>query len=65
MLIAEAMMQAGSAEPARYLPVLAATRNRAGASGMIDFDAKGDLQRPTLGLYTYRGEELQPVRNER
>lgn len=57
MLIAQAMARAGSTDPARYAPALAATRGWRGASGTIGFDAKGDLLEPALGLFTYTAEK--------
>ena len=53
-LLADAMQRAGSVEPAQYLPVLAATRDYRGVTGVIGFDAKGDLLAPAVPLYTYR-----------
>ena len=53
MVLANAMQQAGSSEPAKYLPVLAKIRYQ-GITGTIAFDAKGDLRDAALTLYTYR-----------
>ncbi len=53
-LMAEAMVQAGSAEPKRYLPVLASMQGFQGVSGGIAFDGKGDRKDPLLTLYTFR-----------
>ena len=50
-----AMEKAGSAEPAKYLPVLAKTTNFAGVTGPITFDAKGDIKNGALTLKTYKG----------
>jgi branched-chain amino acid transport system substrate-binding protein len=49
-----AMMKAGSADPAKYLPVLAKTENYKGVTGNISFDAKGDVKNGALTLYTYK-----------
>ena len=49
-----AMVKAGSAEPAKYLPVLAKTENYKGVTGDISFDAKGDIKNGALTLYTYK-----------
>lgn len=54
MVMVEAMKQAGSAEPAKYLPVLAKIQYK-GVTGPIAFDSKGDIKDGTLTLYTYRG----------
>lgn len=62
MLIADAMVRAGSIEPAAYLPTLASTREHAGASGRISFDDKGDLRQPALGAFTYTAERRRLIR---
>ncbi len=56
MVMAEAMVKAGSADPAKYLPVLAGISYK-GVTGNIAFDAKGDIKNGALTLYTYRGGE--------
>lgn len=53
MVLASAMQQAGSSDPAKFLPVLAKIRYQ-GLTGTIAFDAKGDLRDAALTLYTYR-----------
>lgn len=55
-LMVEAMVRAGSSDPAKYLPELKAT-NHQGVSGQIVFDEKGDIKNGALTLYTYRGGE--------
>lgn len=60
-LLADAMQRAGSADPARYLPLLAATRSYQGVTGSIGFDAKGDLLEPLVPLYGYRNGRRQFV----
>jgi branched-chain amino acid transport system substrate-binding protein len=54
MTMADAMVKAGSAEPAKYLPVLAKLTHK-GVTGNIVFDDKGDIKDATLTLYTYKG----------
>lgn len=56
-----AMVKAGSAEPAKYLPVLAATKDYAGVTGTISFDAKGDLRNGALTLYTYAAGKREAI----
>ena len=56
-LMVEAMVKAGSADPAKYLPALAAT-NYKGVTGPIVFDSKGDIKNGTLTLHSYRGDKL-------
>jgi branched-chain amino acid transport system substrate-binding protein len=60
-----AMVKAGSAEPAKYLPELAKTAGYKGVTGTIAFDDKGDIKNGALTLYTYKGgnrEQLAVVR---
>ena len=64
-VMAAAMVKAGSAEPAKYLPVLAKTTGYKGVTGTIAFDEKGDIKNGALTLYTYKGgarEQLAVVR---
>ena len=64
-VMVEAMVQAGSAEPAKYLPVLASIKGYPGVTGTIAFDEKGDIRHGALTLYTYKGgqrDELAVVR---
>ncbi|WP_425334664.1 branched-chain amino acid ABC transporter substrate-binding protein [Paucibacter sediminis] len=63
-VMAEAMVKAGSAEPAKYLPVLQKI-SYPGVIGTVAFDEKGDIKNGALTLYTFnRGqrEELGVVR---
>jgi branched-chain amino acid transport system substrate-binding protein len=60
-----AMVKAGSAEPAKYLPVLAKTEGYKGVTGTIAFDGKGDIKNGALTLFTYKGgarEQIAVVR---
>ncbi|MDE2368296.1 MAG: branched-chain amino acid ABC transporter substrate-binding protein [Burkholderiales bacterium] len=50
-----AMVKAGSAEPAKYLPVLAKTSGYPGVTGTISFDERGDIKNGALTLHTYKG----------
>jgi branched-chain amino acid transport system substrate-binding protein len=64
-VMVDAMVKAGSAEPAKYLPVLAKTSGFKGVTGNISFDEKGDIKNGALTLYTYKGgqrEQLGVVR---
>ncbi len=60
-LIVAAMVKADSAEPAKYLPVLAKTANYVGVTGVISFDAKGDIKNGALTLKTLRGGKLDTI----
>lgn len=53
MVMAEAMKKADSADPKKYLPVLAKISTK-GVSGPISFDANGDIKGGTLTLYTFK-----------
>ncbi|MGO4607749.1 branched-chain amino acid ABC transporter substrate-binding protein [Variovorax sp. 2RAF20] len=60
-----AMVKAGSADPAKYLPELAKTQDFKGVTGTIAFDPKGDVKNGALTLYTYNAgkrEQLVVVR---
>ncbi len=60
MTMAAAMQQADSAEPAKYLPVLARIRHE-GITGKIEFDAKGDIRDGALTLYTYKAGKKEKI----
>jgi branched-chain amino acid transport system substrate-binding protein len=60
MTMADAMQKAGSAEPAKYLPVLAKIHHK-GVTGNIAFDKKGDMLDATLTLYTYKGGKREQL----
>ena len=56
-----AMVKAGSADPAKYLPVLAKTEGYKGVTGNISFDDKGDVKNGALTLYTYKGDKRDQI----
>jgi branched-chain amino acid transport system substrate-binding protein len=56
-----AMEKAGSADPAVYLPALAATSGYKGVTGTIAFDEKGDIKNGALTLYTYKGGNREMI----
>ncbi|MFZ4650006.1 MAG: branched-chain amino acid ABC transporter substrate-binding protein [Rubrivivax sp.] len=56
-----AMVKAGSAEPAKYLPVLAKTEGYKGVTGTIAFDEKGDVKNGALTLFTYKGGKKDQI----
>jgi branched-chain amino acid transport system substrate-binding protein len=53
MVLATAMHNAKSADPAKYLPELARIKYQ-GVTGTIAFDPNGDLRDAALTLYTFR-----------
>ncbi len=56
-----AMVKANSADPAKYLPVLAATADYKGVTGPISFDEKGDIKNGALTLFTYKGGKREQI----
>ena len=56
-----AMVKAGSSEPAKYLPVLAKTDGYKGVTGVIGFDAKGDIKNGALTLFTYKADKRDQI----
>jgi branched-chain amino acid transport system substrate-binding protein len=56
MVMVSAMQKADSVEPAKYLPELAKTSYQ-GITGLIEFDARGDMKHGTLTLYTFKGSK--------
>ena len=54
LAMVEAMRQAGSPDPAVYLPRLAAIRYK-GVTGTVAFDARGDVRDGVLTIYTFKG----------
>jgi branched-chain amino acid transport system substrate-binding protein len=61
MVMADAMVRAGSADPAKYLPALAKTNGYKGVTGTISFDEKGDIKNGALTLFTYKGEKREQI----
>jgi branched-chain amino acid transport system substrate-binding protein len=60
MTMAQAMKDAGSADPAKYLPYLAKVKYK-GITGNIEFDKNGDMKTGTLTLYSYKGGKREEV----
>ena len=56
-----AMQKANSTEPAKFLPVLAATSGYKGVTGVISFDEKGDIKNGALTLFTYKGGKRDQI----
>jgi branched-chain amino acid transport system substrate-binding protein len=56
-----AMVKAGSADPAKYLPELAKTDGYKGVTGTISFDEKGDIKNGALTLFTYKGDKREQI----
>jgi len=60
-LMVAAMVKAGSSDPVKYLPVLAATKDYPGVTGPISFDEKGDIKGGALTLKTVKGGKLEEI----
>jgi branched-chain amino acid transport system substrate-binding protein len=61
MVMADSMTKAGSADPAKYLPVLAKADGYKGVTGTISFDQKGDIKNGALTLFTYKGGNREQI----
>lgn len=59
-VMATAMVNAGSADPAKYLPALKSIQYK-GVTGDIVFDDKGDIKNGALTLFTYKGGERSQI----
>jgi branched-chain amino acid transport system substrate-binding protein len=59
-LLIEAMKKANSADPAKYLPELAKI-SYAGATGKIEFDAKGDRKDAEMTIFTMKDGKIDPI----
>jgi branched-chain amino acid transport system substrate-binding protein len=60
MVMATAMQNAKSADPAKYLPALKAIRYE-GVTGTIQFDQSGDIKDGALTLFTYKGGKRSKI----
>lgn len=60
-VMVDSMVKANSADPAKYLPVLAKTQGYKGVTGTISFDEKGDIKNGALTLYTYKGGKRDAI----
>jgi branched-chain amino acid transport system substrate-binding protein len=60
-IMVAAMVKANSSDPAKYLPVLAATTDYKGVTGPVTFDEKGDIKNGALTLKTVRGGKLETL----
>lgn len=60
-IMVAAMVKADSSEPAKYLPVLAATADYKGVTGPVTFDERGDIKNGALTLKTVRAGQLTTI----
>ena len=56
----DAMVKAGSSDPAKYLPALQKI-SYAGVTGPVAFDEKGDIKNGALTLYTYKSGQREEI----
>jgi branched-chain amino acid transport system substrate-binding protein len=61
-IMAQAMQEANSADPATYLPVLAKGSFDGKIQGSVEFDSKGDVKDGTVVIYQAIGGELTEQR---
>ena len=59
-LLIEAMRKADSTDPKKYLPALQKL-SYMGATGRIEFDAKGDRKDAEMTIFTMKGGKLDPI----
>jgi branched-chain amino acid transport system substrate-binding protein len=59
-LLIAAMQKADSADPAKYLPELAKI-SYTGATGKIEFDAKGDRKDAEMTIFTMKSGKIEPI----
>ena len=59
-VMAQAMVTAGSSDPAKYLPALKSI-NYKGVTGNIAFDEKGDIKNGALTLFTYKAGKREQI----
>jgi branched-chain amino acid transport system substrate-binding protein len=59
-LLITSMQKADSVDPAKYLPELAKISYQ-GATGKIEFDAKGDRKDAEMTIFTLKGGKIEPL----
>ncbi|MGH8737283.1 MAG: branched-chain amino acid ABC transporter substrate-binding protein [Burkholderiales bacterium] len=59
-LLIQAMKEANSAEPAKYLPFLHKI-HYTGATGKIEFDAKGDRKDAEITIFVMKNGKVEPI----
>lgn len=60
MMLADAMVKAGSSDPSVYLPAFAKASYQ-GVTAQIEFDASGELKNPSITLYQYKNNKKQAL----
>ncbi|MDR2335399.1 MAG: branched-chain amino acid ABC transporter substrate-binding protein [Burkholderiaceae bacterium] len=60
MLLADAMVRAGSSDPKKYIPELKKS-NYQGVTAKIAFEANGEMKNPAVTLFNYKNGEKLPL----
>ena len=60
-VMVDAMVRAGTSDPAKYLPALAATRDYQGVTGTITFDKRGDVVNGGVSLFTFKDRKREQL----
>ena len=60
MTMVQAMKDAGSADPEKYLPFLAKVKYK-GLTGNIEFDKNGDMKEGVMSMYTYKSGKRELI----
>ncbi len=60
-VMVDAMQRANSTDPNKYLSELSKTAGYKGVTGVIAFDAKGDIKNGALTLYTYKAGKRDQI----
>ena len=61
MALMKAMVAAGSSDPAKYLPILAATNTQGVTAKHYAYDDKGDLKDGSITVYKVTGGKWTPL----
>ncbi|KII27597.1 hypothetical protein NL64_27050 [Pseudomonas fluorescens] len=59
-VLVAAIEKAGATDPQKYLPVLPSI-SYLGVTGIIEFDAEGNLKLPSFTVYQVKANQWQPV----
>jgi len=59
-VMVDAMVRAGSPDPAKVLPALATTRDFMGVTGAISFDERGDIRNAGVTIFSFKNRKREP-----
>ena len=60
MLLADAMVRAGSSDPKKYIPELKKSSYQ-GVTAKISFEANGEMKNPAVTLFAYKNNDKVPL----